>query len=91
MVELEQYNPRISSTVVRWFTPPEGWLKCNTDGASRGNPSPSAIAFCIRNKEGNLLVAKGVKIGETTNLAAKLELSGRVYIFAGRISYLTYS
>ncbi|MCD9643017.1 hypothetical protein HAX54_030120, partial [Datura stramonium] len=71
MVELEQYSPEVNSTIVRWFSPPEGWLKCNTDGASGGNPDPSAAVFCIRNKEGDLLVEKGVEIGETTNLVAE--------------------
>ncbi|KAG5575895.1 hypothetical protein H5410_056029, partial [Solanum commersonii] len=34
--------------------PPLGWLKCNTDGDSRGNSGPSAAALCIRDHYGNL-------------------------------------
>lgn len=35
---LEQYRPLIRSQLVRWVKPDAGWFKCNTDGASRGNP-----------------------------------------------------
>lgn len=42
------------------FSFPEiGWLKGNIDGASKGNPRPSSIIFCIRNHGGDLVVAKG--------------------------------
>lgn len=51
--------------------PPNNWLKCNTDGASRGNPGPSSAAFCIRDHEGNLVVAKGFRLPDTTNLIAE--------------------
>ena len=46
-------------------------MKCNTDGASRGNPGPSSAAICLRDHEGNLVVAKGFKIQDTTNLIAE--------------------
>ncbi|MCD7450391.1 hypothetical protein HAX54_005735, partial [Datura stramonium] len=71
MALLETYKLEISCRVVRWTPPPEGWLKCNIDGASKGNPGPSSVAFCIRNKEGDMLVAKGVQMMETTNLKWK--------------------
>lgn len=60
----------VHSKIVKWV-PPMGWLKCNTDGASRGNPGPSASAFCLRNHEGRLLGAKGVKIVDSSNLVAE--------------------
>lgn len=34
---LEGYRPNYSFKIVRWYPPPENWLKCNIDDASRGN------------------------------------------------------
>lgn len=69
--ELNNYRVRYSFKIVRWIPPPNNWLKCNTDGASRGNPGPSSAAFCIRDHEGNLVVAKGFRLPDTTNLIAE--------------------
>ncbi|WMV29180.1 hypothetical protein MTR67_022565 [Solanum verrucosum] len=68
---LEVYRPVFQTQVVRWLMPPVGWWKCNTDGASRGNPGPSAAAFCIRNSTGDLVGAKGVKIQDSTSIVAE--------------------
>lgn len=35
---------------LKWYPPPGGWLKCNTDGPLRGNSRLTA-AFYIRNHE----------------------------------------
>ncbi|XP_060210742.1 uncharacterized protein LOC132637707 [Lycium barbarum] len=52
-----------------WRKPPElGSFKCNTDGASRGNPGPSSAAFYIRNHSGDLMYAGGRRLSDTTNL-----------------------
>ncbi|KAK4716576.1 hypothetical protein R3W88_014914 [Solanum pinnatisectum] len=40
-------------------------------GAFRGNPGPRAAAFCVRNYEGDLVGAKGVKLAESTSLVAE--------------------
>jgi len=69
--QLEKYRPVFHSKVVRWIPPPVGWLKCNTDGASRGNPGPSSVAFCVRNHDGNLVGAKDLQIPDTSNLVAE--------------------
>ncbi|KAH0661693.1 hypothetical protein KY284_026624 [Solanum tuberosum] len=57
--------------VIRLLHPPMGWWKCNTDGACRGNPGPSAAAFCIRNSAGDLVYAKGVKIQDSTSIVVE--------------------
>jgi phosphoribosylglycinamide formyltransferase 1 len=46
------------------------------DGGSRGNPGPSAAAFCITGQKGNLLLGKGVFLGNQTNNFA--EYSGLI-------------
>lgn len=56
---------------ITWSKPSVGWLKCNTDGASRGNPGPSSVAFCIRISEENLIYAKMKQIGYNTNIYAE--------------------
>ncbi|KAH0650670.1 hypothetical protein KY285_032001 [Solanum tuberosum] len=68
---LEGYSVVYNFKVVKWVPPPINWFKGNTDGASKGNLGPSSTAFCIRDHEGNLIVAKGVRLQETTNVIAE--------------------
>lgn len=42
-----------------------------TDGGARGNPGPAAIGIYVKDDEGNELLKKGEKIGETTNNVAE--------------------
>lgn len=56
--------------------PPAGGLeeaKLFTDGGSRGNPGPSAIAFVIRKMDNNVVEKYGEYIGETTNNQAEYQ------------------
>ncbi|KAH0669467.1 hypothetical protein KY285_023628 [Solanum tuberosum] len=41
------------------------------NGASRGNPGSSVAAFYVRNYEGDLVGAKGVKLAESTSLVVE--------------------
>jgi len=43
------------------------------DGASRGNPGPSAVGIFIKDSQGKDLVKRGEYIGETTNNVAEYE------------------
>ncbi|KAH0777413.1 hypothetical protein KY290_008824 [Solanum tuberosum] len=63
--------PRMKVTKVLWEYPPEGWLKYNTDGASRGNPGLSSYAFCLRNDRGDIKYAEGGSMENTTNTVAE--------------------
>ncbi|XP_075083282.1 uncharacterized protein LOC142167029 [Nicotiana tabacum] len=65
-----QYLARVRVT---WQLPYEGWFKCNTDGASRGNLGTSSYGFCMRDCAGNVVYAKAEVIGETTNIVAEAE------------------
>lgn len=58
--------------IVRWQMPETGWVKCNTDGACKGNPRISSYGFCIRDVNGDLLYAESDCIGVTTNIRAEL-------------------
>lgn len=44
----EKYIPRLYYHKVSWKVPNVGWMVCNTDGGSRGNPEHSAYAFYIK-------------------------------------------
>ncbi|MCD7455305.1 hypothetical protein HAX54_027774 [Datura stramonium] len=55
--------------------------KCNTNGAFRGNPGPSSATFCIRDHLGNFIVAKGVRILDTTNLVAEAKAMRETLVF----------
>ncbi|XP_059295549.1 uncharacterized protein LOC132048883 [Lycium ferocissimum] len=68
---LDNYNPRIITKVMYWKLPPDRWFKCNTDGATRGNPGDSSYGFCVRNWLGDLLYAQSETIGESTNVIAE--------------------
>jgi len=46
-------------------------VKCNTDGACRGNLGNSALAFCVRDDVGDLIYATARGIGIATNTEAK--------------------
>ncbi|XP_060183096.1 uncharacterized protein LOC132613054 [Lycium barbarum] len=83
---LENYNPSIICNIVHWKFPYNRWFKCNTDGASRGNPGPSSYNFFVRNWEGDLVYAQCAKIGDTTNVVAEargiLEGTSKFYSFS---------
>lgn len=43
-------------------------MKCNTDGASRGNPGESSYGFCIRDSQCDLVYVEIMAIGIATNM-----------------------
>ncbi|XP_060190564.1 uncharacterized protein LOC132619785 [Lycium barbarum] len=54
----QRYSPKIRVTPVTWRTPDIGWIKVNTDGASRGNSGRSSWAFCVRDERGDVIQAQ---------------------------------
>lgn len=56
---------------VLWEFPPEGWVKYNTDGASKGNLGVSLYAYCLRDHKGDILYADCDRIDNTTNTVAE--------------------
>lgn len=53
---------------MKWGVPNIGWVKCNTDGASKGNPSRISYGFCIRDRQCDLLYAEAKNVGVATNM-----------------------
>ncbi|KAH0729684.1 hypothetical protein KY289_000872 [Solanum tuberosum] len=68
---MEHYRLNFEYRFGKWEPPPNNLLKCNTDGASKGNPGPNSAAFCIKDHDRNLIVAKGFKLPDMTNKVAE--------------------
>ncbi|XP_060187285.1 uncharacterized protein LOC132616711 [Lycium barbarum] len=70
---LQRYSPKIRVTPVTWRTPDIGWIKVNTDGASRGNSGRSSWAFCVRDERGDVIQAQAREIEDlqSTNTEAE--------------------
>lgn len=51
----------------KWFPPPLGVLKINTDGSSRGNPNPTGIGGVGRDSLGNVQFIFSIYKGNHTN------------------------
>lgn len=68
---LNNYIPRLYFCEVVWKPKEEGWITCNTNGASKGNPGHSAYGFCLRNIEGYLLYAKAQSIRLASNMGGR--------------------
>lgn len=49
---MKHYTPRLMINKVLWELPMDGWIKVNTDDASRENSGRSAIGFCSRDEHG---------------------------------------
>ncbi|XP_075111465.1 uncharacterized protein LOC142181808 [Nicotiana tabacum] len=65
------YLPTLKFNKVTYEFPLAGWIKINTDGASRGNLGRSSIGYCIRNDNGDLVYVVGKEMKETTNTQAE--------------------
>ncbi|XP_060211803.1 uncharacterized protein LOC132639368 [Lycium barbarum] len=66
-----RFRPSLKCTTVAWRVAISGWYKCNSDSASRGNPGPSSVAFCIRDDNGDLVYAATQKITDGNNLVVE--------------------
>lgn len=68
---MENYTPKFKVNKVLWEMLSEGWIKVNTDGASRGNPGRSSIGYCLKNELGDVIYVCGKEVHETTNTVAE--------------------
>lgn len=69
--KMEQYTPDLKVTKVIWECPIEGWIKVNTDGASKGSSERSSIGFVVRDEEGDVIYVLGKEIPHATNNEAE--------------------
>ncbi|XP_075095164.1 uncharacterized protein LOC142173466 [Nicotiana tabacum] len=69
--EINRTLHQLARVRVTWQFPFHGWYKCNADGASKGNPGPSSLGFCVRDDEGDVVYARAVDLGVTTNVVAE--------------------
>ena len=58
---------------VLWHPPIMQWLKCNIDGASKGNPGPSACGGIFRNSTADFMGAFAFSLGISNSLFAELQ------------------
>lgn len=68
---LGAHKPRIYHHIVQWILPAAGVLKCNTNGASKGNAGESAYGFYFRDSNGDLIHAQAKRIGFATNIVVE--------------------
>ncbi|KAK4384645.1 putative ribonuclease H protein [Sesamum angolense] len=64
------YKPKLK--IVEWTKPEVGWIKINTDGASKGNPGVAGEGGIPRNEEGAVIFAFYEKLGESDNTFAEV-------------------
>jgi ribonuclease HI len=64
--------PPPSIKQVNWTRLPFNWVKCNTDGASRGSPGASYCGGIFRDHLGTFLGAFSANIGVATSLYAEI-------------------
>uniref|UniRef100_M1BF38 RNase H family protein n=1 Tax=Solanum tuberosum TaxID=4113 RepID=M1BF38_SOLTU len=72
IAKIKEYKPKLYVHSVVWKPPVAQKLKCNTDGASRGNPGMCSFSFCIRDDRGDIRYARAKRIGITTNTEAEV-------------------
>lgn len=68
---LQKYKPKLLYYVVKWSPSEEFWVKCNTDGACKGNPVESSYGFCLTDWRGDLIYAEAHSLEVTTNRDAE--------------------
>ena len=63
---------RRQEVLVRWQHPREGWVKLNTDGASKGNPGPAGGGGLIRGPRGEIYEVFALNCGSCSCTKAEL-------------------
>lgn len=65
MEKLTRIKPILKIIPIKWAKPPD--YKLNTDGCSKGNPGASGGGGCLRDHNGNLVMAFRSFLGNCTN------------------------
>jgi hypothetical protein len=61
-VKIKPAKPQIIKEVI-WSPPFANWVKCNSDGASLGNPGTAACGGVFRNSNSEFLGAFAINLG----------------------------
>ncbi|KAL0391162.1 UNVERIFIED_CONTAM: putative ribonuclease H protein [Sesamum calycinum] len=62
------------SKIVYWLKPDQGWVKLNTDGASKGNPGLARAGGIVKDYEGKAIFVFSEPIGFTNNMVAEMHV-----------------
>jgi len=57
---------------VMWHPPPQSWVKCNIDGAAKGNPGLSAAGGVFRDYEGQFILCFSEPLGISTSYISEM-------------------
>lgn len=68
---LQTHGPILQCQLVQRKAPNIGWVKCNTDGASKDNLGLSSYGFCIKDHLGDLIYVESSVLGVCTSTFAK--------------------
>jgi len=55
-----------------WHPPPNGYLKCNIDGASKSNPATAGYGGVLRDEDGKIIFALHCHLGHASNNMVEL-------------------
>ena len=61
------------SSMIRWYPPPVGFVKLNTNGAARGNPRIAGARGLLRSDSGLWLLGFQANLGHCSNIVAELQ------------------
>lgn len=70
LLKLNQNNVLLRESC-SWLSLDSGWIKCNFDGCSKGNPSLSGVGGLIKDQGGRLIEVYGTNLGIGTNKRAE--------------------
>lgn len=68
---LQKYKPSLQVSVIRWVAPQIGWVKCNPNGACKGNLGKSSYGSCVTDHQGNHNYVES-NIGDRTNTTTEV-------------------
>lgn len=70
---IDCHAPKAPSIIqVDWLKSPCGWVKCNSDSASRGNPGEASCGALFRDSSGAILGCMAEYIGIETSFHAEI-------------------
>ena len=78
----EGHRSMRQEVLIRWKYPGMGWMKLNTDGASKGNPGKAGAGGLIRGHRGELFEVFAANCGECSSTQAELLVVMRGLIVA---------